>query len=198
MNTTKHSAPAFQVYPSHELSDLYGISPAAHGVYARLRCHCWLRRGLPTSPRALAKLAGVPIGSFARLWSEIREHFTRRGARLLLPNLLALQQEYDARAAERAASGDAGARKRWAGHIPKKPRSRWRVLLRLAHTTITDGPLLQKFRGDDPSMFEEFKTRARRAKLWTDDDAVDWPRRAWDAAKHEQAKQIRAKFRRVR
>lgn len=192
---TKHSAPAFQVYPTRELSNLYGVTAEAHGIYSRLRAHFWLRRKLPTSPAALAKLAGVSLRAFRRAWTEIAEQFARRGASIVLPELVELQRDYDARAAERSASGDAGARSRWKGHVPKKPRSRWKVLVRLAHTTLTDGKLLEKFRGDDASMFEEFKTRAVKTGLWLSrEDDPQWPRRAWEAARHEQVRQLRAKM----
>lgn len=196
MNTT-HKAPAFQLYPTEELSDLFGTSAAARGVYTTLRAKHWLERSLPPSPRALAQLAGVTVHLLRQVWPEIATLFERRRGRLVLPRLLAIQRAYDAHAAERSASGIEGANRRWKNHVPKKPRSLWAVRCRLAHTVQTDGKLLVKYRGDDVSMFDVFKERLTRHGLHDPDDR-QLPRKVWEAAKAQAVKKNREQMRRVK
>jgi len=73
-------APAFQFYPKDFLSDehVMQMSLTERGAYITLLSVCWLQGSLPLETDALARLLGLPLPRFTKLWenSVIRQCFT--------------------------------------------------------------------------------------------------------------------------
>lgn len=199
MNTSEPS-PAFQVYPRDELSDLFGTSVAARGVYSTLRAQCWLLTVLPRAPRALADLAGVSLETFRKEWPKISKHFVRRGAGLVLPKLIEQHKRHVAHRAERSASGRAGMASRWKGHAPKKPRDAYKVILRVAHELLLEKTTLDHIARVpkdqmEGEVLELLKKRCARYKL-DYANPPDVARRALSAAIWQQGKNFRTRIQR--
>lgn len=68
--TKRTTSPAFQFYPKDFLTSprVMAMTPTERGIYITLLCFCWLEGGLKDDVKALAKLAGVPLKQFARIW----------------------------------------------------------------------------------------------------------------------------------
>ncbi len=81
----KAHSPAFQFYPKDWLSDglVREMSAAQKGIYIDLLAIYWLEDGLPADPERLARLVGVPIGLFRRLWPGIERCFQTENSRLV-------------------------------------------------------------------------------------------------------------------
>lgn len=64
------TAPAFQFYPKDFLTSprVMAMTPTERGIYITLLCYCWLEGGLSDDVNLLARLAGVPVKQFARVW----------------------------------------------------------------------------------------------------------------------------------
>jgi uncharacterized protein YdaU (DUF1376 family) len=108
-------APAFQFYPRDFLSDgrVAGMSLEERGAYITLLCLCWLEHKLPAEPEKLARMVGVPLPAFRKLWAAIHPCFTEVPGGLVQKRLekeRQKQKEYRQRMADR---GVAGAAARW-------------------------------------------------------------------------------------
>jgi uncharacterized protein YdaU (DUF1376 family) len=81
------TAPAFQFYPKDFLSSskVMRMTATERGIYITLLCVCWLEGGLPDDVSKLAKLAGVPLKQFSRIWPHnLQSCFTIvRGGKLV-------------------------------------------------------------------------------------------------------------------
>lgn len=77
-------APAFQFYPKDWLSDarVRAMGREARGVYIDLLAIYWNEGGLPSDPKALARIAVVPERTFDRLWPLIAPCFGMVGTSL--------------------------------------------------------------------------------------------------------------------
>ncbi len=72
-------SPAFSFYPKDWLSDatVMAMSLEEQGAYVRLLSIYWLEDGLPSDVTRLARLAGVPLKRFQRLWVAVAPCFER-------------------------------------------------------------------------------------------------------------------------
>jgi uncharacterized protein YdaU (DUF1376 family) len=115
-NHTTPPSPAFQFYPKDFLasSKVMRMTPAERGVYITLLCVCWLDGSLPNDVGQLARIAGLPKKSFARVWSPtLVACFSPRenGARLVNERM---EQEREKQADYRKKQR-ANAESRWSG-----------------------------------------------------------------------------------
>lgn len=116
-DSTPGRAPAFQFYPNDFLSDrnVVVMSMQERGVYITLICHAW-QSPLPSDVAQLARICGVPLSSFRKLWPALSICFREQDGFLVHPRLereRAKQAEYRT---ERSESGRRGASKRWLSH----------------------------------------------------------------------------------
>lgn len=70
-------SPAFSFYPKDWLSDanVKAMTLEAKGAYIELLGVYWLEDGLPAEPERLARLIGVPLARFRRLWPLLEPCF---------------------------------------------------------------------------------------------------------------------------
>lgn len=85
-------SPAFQFYPADFLADegQTSMSLAEAGAYIRLLCRCWLEGSIPDDLTRAARLVGVPVLEFKKLWPTVRACFVDhpdRSGRLTHPRL---------------------------------------------------------------------------------------------------------------
>lgn len=85
-------APAFQFYPSDFLSDpnVIVMSLAERGAYITLLCVCWQQGSLPIEQNRLARLCGVTLQAFKKLWPALDPCFRIRHShvdRMINPRL---------------------------------------------------------------------------------------------------------------
>lgn len=119
-------SPAFQFYPRDFLSDsnVIVMSLQERGAYITLLCHCWNDGSLPNEPERLARLCGVPVTMFRRLWPAIAPCFRlhpEEAERLVHPRLEKERAKQITYAAGQRESGKRGAAKRWAGKSDGEP-----------------------------------------------------------------------------
>jgi uncharacterized protein YdaU (DUF1376 family) len=79
----KEKSPAFQFYPKDFLTDerVRLMSHQERGIYITLLCMCWQEGSLPASVDDLARLVGMPLRQFKRLWAgSLGQCFTADGA----------------------------------------------------------------------------------------------------------------------
>ena len=69
------NSPSFQFYPADFLVGTMHFDATEVGVYCRLLCYQWARTRLDNDEEMLAKLAGVPLDDFKRIWKTVREKF---------------------------------------------------------------------------------------------------------------------------
>jgi uncharacterized protein YdaU (DUF1376 family) len=85
-------SPAFQFYPNDFLADpnVVVMSLQERGAYITLLCLCWQPDGLPSDGHQLARMCGVPVTVFRKLWPALercfRPHPTDQ-SRLIHPRL---------------------------------------------------------------------------------------------------------------
>jgi uncharacterized protein YdaU (DUF1376 family) len=79
-------SPAFQFYPKEFISSVkvQRMSAAERGVYIMLLLYSWLDGGLSTDHAVLARLGGVKLSQFERMWKSgpLSECFTERRGKL--------------------------------------------------------------------------------------------------------------------
>ena len=82
-------SPAFQFYPKDFITDgnVAAMSLEERGAYITLLCLCWQECSLPTDPKRLAIMVGVPHKAFLRFWPAIVPCFVEQGGRLVQPRL---------------------------------------------------------------------------------------------------------------
>lgn len=70
-------SPAFQFYPSDFLSDVnvVAMSLQERGAYITLLCFCWIQGSLPRDVARLARLCGVPLATFRKIWPALETCF---------------------------------------------------------------------------------------------------------------------------
>lgn len=107
----KETSPAFQFYPKEFLTDgnVAGMSLQERGAYITLICLCWQEGTIPSDPRRLANMVGLPYRAFARLWPAINVCFrdSQVTGRLVHPRLekeRVKQEDFRKRQAHAAAS----------------------------------------------------------------------------------------------
>lgn len=104
-------APAFQFYPKDLLADatVVAMTLAERGAYFTLYCFCWINKGLPSDPRRLAHLTGVPEKAFLRLWPAIKPCFVEGAGRLTHPGLETERAKQEAYRHQQSEKGKASA-----------------------------------------------------------------------------------------
>lgn len=118
--------PAFQFYPKDFLTDsnVVVMSLQERGAYITLICQCWIEGEIPTDLARLARLCGVPLTVFRKLWPALAPCFRplRRDAdRLVHPRLeRERQKQIDWRDGQ-SERGTKGAAARWRKHNDAKP-----------------------------------------------------------------------------
>lgn len=111
-------SPAFQFYPKDLLSDLNfkAMSLQERGAYFTLIAVCWLEQSLPSDQATLARVLGVPLPAFKKLWPRLAPCFRDVDGRLVHPRLES-EREKQAHNRRRAEDrGNKGASKRWSKH----------------------------------------------------------------------------------
>jgi uncharacterized protein YdaU (DUF1376 family) len=102
-------APAFQFYPNDFLSDpnVMVMSLQERGAYITLICVCWTQGTLPDDKARLARLCGVPVHAFGRMWPALEPCFrkARTAGVLVHPRL---ERERDKQADFRRRQSDKG------------------------------------------------------------------------------------------
>jgi len=116
--------PWFKFYGKDFLGDAHvcAMTPAARGVYITLLCHHWELGELPGDERKLARMAGMTLANFRRVWPMIEPCFQRavrvrsqKTTHAWLQGRMACESEKaNAQAAKNAANGARGGR-------PKNP-----------------------------------------------------------------------------
>ncbi len=118
-DTDSTKSPAFQFYPKDFLSDenVRVMSLQECGAYIRLIALCWIEGTLPVDTERLARLVGVPLATFRKIWPALdpcfRAHPTNSD-RLIHPRL---EREREKQENFRRRQSDNGRR----GGRPKKP-----------------------------------------------------------------------------
>lgn len=78
-------SPAFQFYPKDFLTDgkVAAMTLEQRGAYITLLSICWLEGSLPDDLRPLARMVGVPLSEFRRIWVALAPCFTVKGDALI-------------------------------------------------------------------------------------------------------------------
>lgn len=129
-------SPAFQFYPKEFLSSskVMAMSMTERGIYITLLATQWLDGHLPADHAALARLVGVPLRQFERMWPHNLDRcFVAKGDRLVN---VRLEQERTKQALFRRRQSDAAA-SRWdkSGDATASERHSRKDAL---HTAISD------------------------------------------------------------
>src|SRR6266566_4681972 len=101
--------PAYQHYAKEWLVDTARLSLEEQGAYQRLLDHQWVNGVLPTEERDRAKMLGLTLPAFRRIWRRIGGFFPGG----LNPRLEEIRQEQQAYRASLSESGRLGAERRW-------------------------------------------------------------------------------------
>lgn len=116
--TQDSKAPAFQFYPKDFLTDenVQMMSLQERGAYITLLCLCWIKGSLPDQQDRMAKMCGIPLPAFRKVWPALSVCFRPGGPdRLVHPRLERerdKQREYRRRQSDKGkASGVARNRK---------------------------------------------------------------------------------------
>jgi hypothetical protein len=75
--------PAFLFYSKDWIEGTAEYMPEEKGVYIDLLCFQHQRGGIPNNTERLAKMVGLSIEKFEKIWSVISEHFEPNGDRLV-------------------------------------------------------------------------------------------------------------------
>lgn len=67
--------PAYQHYAKDWLVGTAQLTLEEQGAFQRLLDHQWERGPLEHDPKALARLLGVSVRTFGRLWKQLAPHF---------------------------------------------------------------------------------------------------------------------------
>ncbi len=113
-------SPAFQFYPKEFLMDgnVSGMSLQELGAYIKLLCICWQDGNLPSDPRRLANMVGVPYRAFVKLWPALNVCFRDQAPdRLIHPRLEKERDKQEAYRNRQSDKGRAGAGARWPKHV---------------------------------------------------------------------------------
>jgi uncharacterized protein YdaU (DUF1376 family) len=116
---TRAKAPAFQFYPRDFLMDgpVLAMSLAEKGAYITLLSVCWLEGAIPDDASQLARILGVPVGEFRKVWPALAPCFQRRDDGRLVNKRLEEERRKQAAYRERmSARGTQGAVGRWGSH----------------------------------------------------------------------------------
>lgn len=111
---TTGKSPAFQFYPKDFLSDrnVVVMSMQERGVYITMICHAW-QDPLPVDHAQLARICGVPLSSFRKMWPALSVCFREVDGVLIHPRLERERQKQAEYRAEKSDAGKRGAAKRW-------------------------------------------------------------------------------------
>lgn len=107
-------APAFQFYPNDFLMDgnVAGMSLQERGAYITLLCICWKEQSLPSDLGRLARMVGVPLTVFRRLWPALVPCFQIAAGRLTHKRLELERRKQDAYRRRQSEAGKASAAQR--------------------------------------------------------------------------------------
>lgn len=108
--------PAFQFYAKEWLSSTAEMSLAAQGAYMRLLAWSWDNGPLATDEARRARLVGLTVPKFKRLWSEFSLKWDHTPAGFTNKKLEAKRAELHAYRNRRREAGKAGADSRWQSH----------------------------------------------------------------------------------
>lgn len=105
-------SPAFQFYPKDFLMDgnVAGMSLQERGAYITLLCICWQEQSLPNDQGRLARMVGVPLPVFRRLWPALVPCFQITAGRLTHKRLEIERQKQDAFRRRQRENGAKGGR----------------------------------------------------------------------------------------
>lgn len=107
-------APAFQFYAADFDTATRGWLPDEVGVYIRLLCTQWITGPLPTEPRRLAVIVGMPVQDFEEIWKNTISHkFEKSKTGYINKRLEKVRDEQRQYRESQSENGRKGARKRW-------------------------------------------------------------------------------------
>lgn len=107
------SSPAFQFYVRDWLISTRMLSAEARGVYIDLLAFSWDNDGIPSDPKALARLVMVTPQRFTRIWDELADKWVEaEEGQLRNPRQERQRQALIALREKRAAAGRASAEAR--------------------------------------------------------------------------------------
>ncbi len=110
-------APAFQFYPKDFLTDerVGLMSYTERGIYITLLSKCWLEGSLPASVEDLARLLGLPVQRFRRLWVNSLSccFITAGDGRITQKRLEEEREKQEQYRRRQSDKGTKGADKRW-------------------------------------------------------------------------------------
>jgi uncharacterized protein YdaU (DUF1376 family) len=80
MPQAKEKAPAYQWYPKDWKSDtrVQRMTYEQRGIYRELMDTQWLEGSISADPAELARILGIPLPRFRKVWPLINECFTKR------------------------------------------------------------------------------------------------------------------------
>jgi uncharacterized protein YdaU (DUF1376 family) len=118
-------SPAFQFYPADFLSDhnVIAMSLQERGAYITLICLCW-QNPLPDDLERLARLCGVPIATFRKMWPALGRCFRPdpdQAGFLMHPRLERERVKQDEFRQRQSENGRHGGRPRKPNPNPKEP-----------------------------------------------------------------------------
>jgi uncharacterized protein YdaU (DUF1376 family) len=109
-------APAFQFYPRDFVSDsrVTSMSLKERGAYITLICHCWTDGVISADHEQIAKLLGVPITEFRKVWPAVERCFTLTPTGYTHKRLDEERQKQASHRQRQSDRGKVAATKRWA------------------------------------------------------------------------------------
>lgn len=109
------ASPAFQFYVRDWLGDarVRAMTHEARGVYMDLLCYCWQEITLTNDLPSLARMSGMTIAAFRRVWPQIAPCFTPDGAGFRHRRLDDEREKQAAFSAQQSVRGKKGARVKW-------------------------------------------------------------------------------------
>lgn len=106
--------PAFQFYAKDWLVDTARLTLEEEGAFIRLLAHEWIEGHIPADEREIARLLGVGIRTFRKLFRSLRKHFLANSNGGLVNARLESERHKQAAYRElQAMKGKAAAKARW-------------------------------------------------------------------------------------
>jgi hypothetical protein len=112
------SRPAFMFYASDMLSDrrFRMMSLGGRGLLITMYSECWVNGSVPSDPKALAQLIGLPPDEvLAALTPDLLSYFEEHDGELKSPDVERYRDEVKKRGKRQSVGGQKGAKARWQG-----------------------------------------------------------------------------------
>src|SRR6185295_18845352 len=89
LTMAREQSPAFQFYPRDFLTDgnVATMTLAERGAYITLLCLCWQEQSLPFEHKKLARVVGVSMAAWIKIWPALSPCFSITQGRLSHPRL---------------------------------------------------------------------------------------------------------------